>query len=119
MAGDELISLLRRLNEEWGVTVLLGEHRLERCLAAADRVVALDAGRILYDGEPRGFGRVALRTAPELATPVTRLFDLAGIDSSPVTIKEARIPHPRRGGPGSRRRGEGRSRPAAAGVGGH
>ena len=45
VAGDELIALLRRLNEEWGVTVLLGEHRLERCLAAADRVVALDARR--------------------------------------------------------------------------
>src|SRR3954454_545432 len=35
VAGDELIWLLRRLNEEWGVTVLLAEHRLERCLAAA------------------------------------------------------------------------------------
>ena len=41
--GDELIWLLRRLNEEWGVAVLLAEHRLERCLAAADRVVAMEA----------------------------------------------------------------------------
>jgi energy-coupling factor transport system ATP-binding protein len=90
IAGDELIALLRRLNEEWGVTVLLGEHRLERCLAAADRVVALDAGRILYDGAPGGFGAAALRSAPELATPVTTLFDLAGIDASPVTVKQAR-----------------------------
>jgi len=90
IAGDELIALLRRLNEEWGVTVLLGEHRLERCLAAADRVVALDLGRILYDGPPQAFGRAALGTVPELATPVTRLFQLAGIDASPVTVKEAR-----------------------------
>ena len=44
VAGDELIWLLRRLNEEWGVTILLAEHRLERCLAAADRVIAMDAG---------------------------------------------------------------------------
>ncbi len=57
VAGDELIALLRRLNEEWGVTVLLGEHRLERCLAAADRVVALDGGRVLYDGSPRRLRR--------------------------------------------------------------
>ena len=52
VAGDELISLLRRLNEEWGVAVLLGEHRLERCLAAADRVVALEDGAIAFDGAP-------------------------------------------------------------------
>ena len=83
VAGDELIALLRRLNEEWGVTVLLGEHRLERCLAAADRVVALDRGAVIYDGDPAGFGRASLRLAPELATPVTRLFDLAGIDREP------------------------------------
>ena len=45
VAGEELLSQLRRLNEEWGTTVLLGEHRLERCLAAADRVIVLDARR--------------------------------------------------------------------------
>jgi len=90
VAGDELIALLRRLNEEWGVTVLLGEHRLERCLAAADRVVALDRGRILYDGGPAGFGSAVMRSAPELATPVSRLFHLAGLDASPVTVKQAR-----------------------------
>ncbi|MDX6732359.1 MAG: energy-coupling factor transport system ATP-binding protein, partial [Baekduia sp.] len=42
VAGDELIWLLRRLNEEWGTTVVLVEHRLERCLAAADRVLAFE-----------------------------------------------------------------------------
>ena len=51
VAGDELIWLLRRLNEEWGVTIVLAEHRLERCLAAADRVVAMDAGTIAFDTE--------------------------------------------------------------------
>ena len=53
VAGDELISLLRRLNEDWGVAVVLSEHRLERCLAAADRVIALEAGAIGFGGPPR------------------------------------------------------------------
>ncbi len=55
VSGDELIWLLRRLNEEWGVAVVLAEHRLERCLAAADRVVAVEGGRIGFDGAPRDF----------------------------------------------------------------
>ena len=79
VAGDELIGLLRRLNEEWGMGVLLAEHRLERCLAAADRVVALDRGRIAFDGSPAGYCEWALRADPELATPGARLFSLAGI----------------------------------------
>ena len=55
VSGDELIWLLRRLNEEWGVAVLLAEHRLERCLAAADRVVAMAAGPAA--GRSRSTGR--------------------------------------------------------------
>jgi energy-coupling factor transport system ATP-binding protein len=89
VAGDELISLLRRLNEEWGVAVLLGEHRLERCLAAADRVVALDAGSIAFDGSSRDFLEWALGTDPALATPGARLMREAGLPSS-VSVRDAR-----------------------------
>jgi energy-coupling factor transporter ATP-binding protein EcfA2 len=89
VAGDELISLLRRLNEEWGVAVLLGEHRLERCLAAADRVIALEGGAITYDGAPSDFLRWALEHDPVLATPGARLLDGVGLPPPP-SVREAR-----------------------------
>jgi energy-coupling factor transporter ATP-binding protein EcfA2 len=89
VAGDELISLLRRLNEEWGVAVLLGEHRLERCLAAADRVIALESGFISFDGSPRDFLTWALSADPALATPGARLMRDAGL-SPAVSVREAR-----------------------------
>ena len=90
VAGDELIGLLRRLNEEWGMTVLLAEHRLERCLSAADRVVAVEAGAIAFDGDPRGYCEWALVADPKLAPPAARLFSLAGLAPVPVSVKEAR-----------------------------
>jgi energy-coupling factor transport system ATP-binding protein len=90
VAGDELIWLLRRLNEEWGVTILLAEHRLERCLAAADRVVAMDGGAIAFDGSPRDFLSWAQDADPALETPAARLFSLAGIDPLPVGVRDAR-----------------------------
>jgi energy-coupling factor transport system ATP-binding protein len=89
VAGDELISLLRRLNEEWGVTIVLGEHRLERCLAAADRVVALVEGSIGFDGEPRAFLDWALDADPALATPGARLMRGAGLAPA-ASVREAR-----------------------------
>lgn len=90
VAGDELIWLLRRLNEEWGVAIVLAEHRLERCLAAADRVIAMDRGRIEFDGNPRDFLRYATDRDPALATPAARMFACAGIEPLPVGVRDAR-----------------------------
>jgi energy-coupling factor transporter ATP-binding protein EcfA2 len=90
VAGDELIWLLRRLNEEWGVTILLAEHRLERCLAAADRVIAMASGSVAYDGNPRDFLAWAQRVDQALETPAAKLFSLAGIDPLPVGVRDAR-----------------------------
>jgi energy-coupling factor transporter ATP-binding protein EcfA2 len=90
VAGDELIWLLRRLNEEWGVAVLLAEHRLERCLAAADRVVAMDTGAVAFDGSPGDFLSWSHASDPALATPAARLFSLAGIEPLPTGVRQAR-----------------------------
>ncbi len=90
VAGDELIWLLRRLNEEWGVTILLAEHRLERCLAAADRVVAMSSGSIAFDGDPRDFLTWAQDADTALETPAARLFSLCGLEPLPVGVRDAR-----------------------------
>jgi energy-coupling factor transport system ATP-binding protein len=90
VAGDELIWLLRRLNEEWGVTILLAEHRLERCMAAADRVIAMASGAISFDGSPRDFLTWAQDTDTALETPAARLFSLSGIEPLPVGVRDAR-----------------------------
>jgi len=90
VAGDELIGLLRRLNQEWETTILLAEHRLERCLAAADRVIALDRGRVACDGDPQAFLQWAARRAPALQTPGAKLFALSGLHPAPVGVRQAR-----------------------------
>ena len=90
VAGDELVWLLRRLNEEWGTAIVLVEHRLERCLGAADRVLAFDGGALACDAPPRGFLEWAAERAPALATPGARLFARAGLRPAPSGVKEAR-----------------------------
>src|SRR4051794_12391981 len=90
VAGDELVWLLRRLNEEWGTAVLMAEHRLERCLPAADRVVAMDHGRIVFNGAPPDFLDWAFEADPALATPAATLFGRAGLRPLPVSVKLAR-----------------------------
>jgi energy-coupling factor transport system ATP-binding protein len=90
VAGDELIGLLRRLNQEWETTIVLAEHRLERCLAAADRVIALAHGRVACDSDPEGFLAWAGREAPALQTPAAKLFAHSGLEPAPTGVRQAR-----------------------------
>jgi energy-coupling factor transport system ATP-binding protein len=128
VAGDELVWLLRRLNEDWGTAVVVAEHRLERCLPAADRVIALVEGRVGCDAAPGDYLAWAAESMPALATPAARLFALAGLPGRPASVKEARTglreagvalparpatPSPKTTGRGWRRR-DGRPTPALA-----
>jgi energy-coupling factor transport system ATP-binding protein len=90
VAGDELIGLLRRLNQEWETTIVLAEHRLERCLTAADRVIALRDGRVACDGDPEAFLTWSTQSSPALQTPASKLFALAGIEPAPTGVRQAR-----------------------------
>jgi energy-coupling factor transporter ATP-binding protein EcfA2 len=90
VAGDELIGLLRRLNQEWETTILLAEHRLERCLSSVDRVIALESGRLGCDGDPQAFLEWAAERSPVLQTPAAKLFALAGLRPAPAGVRQAR-----------------------------
>ncbi len=90
VAGDELVWQLRRLNEEWGTAVVLAEHRVERCLGAADRVIALERGEIVCDAAPHEFVRWCADHAPGLMPPAARMCALAGLGPLPLGVKEAR-----------------------------
>jgi energy-coupling factor transport system ATP-binding protein len=90
VSGDELIWTLRRLNEEWGTAVVLAEHRLERCLAHADRVLVLSDGELVCDAPPREMLSWAAEHQPALQTPAARLFERAGLRPPPAGVKEAR-----------------------------
>ncbi|HET8822192.1 MAG TPA: ATP-binding cassette domain-containing protein [Thermoleophilaceae bacterium] len=89
VAGDELVWQLRRLNEDWGTAVVMAEHRLERCLPAADRVIAMVDGEPACDAPPGEFLEWASRSHPALATPAARLFSLAGLRPLPASVKDA------------------------------
>jgi energy-coupling factor transport system ATP-binding protein len=90
VAGDELIWQLRRLNQESDTAVLLIEHRLERCLGAADRVIAVEDGAVVCDGDPRAFLEWAAGAERSLQTPAARLIEGAGLGPPPAGVKQAR-----------------------------
>lgn len=52
IAASNFLFTLKKINRELGVTVILSEHRLEDVFPLADRVIALEEGKLIADGTP-------------------------------------------------------------------
>lgn len=93
IAAMEFIQTLNRLNKELGITIILVEHRLEEVLPIADRVLIMEKGDLLFDGDPREIintlpPKHELITALPTATKMYHLLD--GEGPIPLTIREGR-----------------------------
>jgi energy-coupling factor transport system ATP-binding protein len=85
-AAEDVLAALTRLVHDLGITVLIAEHRLERVVQYADRVVLLPGPRAdLVVGDPAA----VLETAP-VAPPVVELGRVAGWSPVPLSIRDAR-----------------------------
>lgn len=57
IAASHFLSLIRRINYDLGITVIITEHRLEDVLPYSDRVVALNNGEIISFDTPQNTGK--------------------------------------------------------------
>ncbi len=85
-AAEEVLLAVRHLNEDLGLTVILSEHRLERVIQYADRVLFLPALAALpmFDAP-----RAVAALLPQVP-PLIELGRTLGWQPLPLTIKEGR-----------------------------
>ncbi len=85
-AAEEVLAALQRLVHDLGVTVLLAEHRLERVVQYADRVVHVPGdGAALEVGLP-----AQVMAISPVAPPVVALGRAVGWDPLPLSVRDAR-----------------------------
>jgi len=87
VGAEEVITALKRLNDDLGLTIVLAEHRLERVLGEADRLRALDGFGATHEGSPRD---VVARLQPAMLPPLLRLARRLDWSPLPLTVKEGR-----------------------------
>jgi len=61
VAGDGIMRLLREICDRDGITVLVSLHQVELAKRYADRIIGLNAGKIVFDGPPETLGYDALK----------------------------------------------------------
>jgi energy-coupling factor transport system ATP-binding protein len=83
--AEEVLATLTRLVHDLGVSVLMAEHRLERVVPFADRMVLL-AG----DGSVRAGTPAQVLTASPVVPPIVELGRVLGWSPLPMTVRDAR-----------------------------
>ena len=83
--AEEVLAALTRLVHDLGVAVLVAEHRLERVLHYADRVVHVPGTGAIEVGEP-----AAVLEGTLIAPPVVELAREVGWRPIPLSVRDAR-----------------------------
>jgi energy-coupling factor transporter ATP-binding protein EcfA2 len=84
-AAEEVLATLTRLVHDLGVSVLMAEHRLERVVPFADRMVLLTGDGTIRAGRPADL----LGESP-VVPPIVELGRTLGWSPLPMTVRDAR-----------------------------
>lgn len=84
-AAEEVLAALTRLVHDLGLTVVIAEHRLERVVQYADRVVSVGADGTVSDGVPE-----QMLASGGAAPPIVELGRWAGWRPLPLSVRDAR-----------------------------
>lgn len=93
---DEILSLVKNLQKETGMTILLVSHSMEDVAEYVDRIVVMNQGSVMYDGDPHSvFAHYKELEGIGLAAPqVTYILNALrekgfAVDTHATTIGEA------------------------------
>ena len=84
-AAEEVLSAITRLVHDLGTTVVIAEHRMERVVQYADRIVLVGADGSVVDGTPDEVLAIS-----SVAPPIVELGRIAGWSPLPLSVRDAR-----------------------------
>jgi energy-coupling factor transport system ATP-binding protein len=85
VAAEEVLAILQRIVHDLGVTVVVAEHRLERVIHYAERVIHIASDGTVRVGSPEEVMRSA-----EIAPPIVELARALGWEEMPLSVRDAR-----------------------------
>ncbi len=91
IAAAEFIAVLKKLNRETALTVILAEHRLEELIPVSDKLLVTENGTVKYGGETRTVCRRCANEYAAFLPAAARLFHaLGGAGECPLSVREGR-----------------------------
>lgn len=93
VSSREFLDMLVRLNEEFGMTIILVEHRLEEVFSYADKIILMEEGSLKIEGTPQEVLKKMWSSSRKNFVPSIPALFLRKLDESssiPLNVKEGR-----------------------------
>lgn len=85
VAAEEVLAILQRIVHDLGITVVIAEHRLERVIHYAERIINIHPDGSVVVGSPAEVMRDV-----ELAPPIVELGKALDLDEIPLSVRDAK-----------------------------
>lgn len=93
IAASDFIATLKRLNQDFSLTILMVEHRLEDVVPVCDRLMVLEGGHLTHSGRPEEVV-TSIRSRDEIMCGMpaaARIYcELESAGASPLTVRGGR-----------------------------
>ena len=92
IAAERFMDIVSKINEDFGITVIISEHRLDYLLKYANKLVVMEEGKLVQCGCPQEILREALNMEVSPLMPIpSRIFNgHNGAGQIPISTKEGR-----------------------------
>ena len=92
IAAERFLDILKKINEDFGITVIISEHRLNYVLQKADQVLVLEKGKVKDFGSVKDIVKKVLTMDIEPLMPIpSRVFHAnEGKGELPISVLEGR-----------------------------
>ncbi|MCR5729984.1 MAG: ATP-binding cassette domain-containing protein, partial [Ruminococcus sp.] len=91
IAAADFIATLKRLNQDFGLTIIIAEHRLEELVPICDRLLVMDNGRLIANDSPKKVIRQLKNRSDFLICmpSAARIYaELSDDDDCPLTVRD-------------------------------
>ena len=94
---DDVFSVLKKLNQEYGLTIVVIEHKIEHLAAFCNRLLIMDQGRIVFNDSPEQIFK-SWREVKKLGVKLPQVTEFFGkllgnesiMQKVPVTLAQAK-----------------------------
>lgn len=89
-AAEEVINIVKKINEELGITVIIIEQKIGKWFDYADQIVVLREGKVVHSGDKKSIYKSSEDYVAEFLPTYLKLFKAFKVETYPNNLKEGR-----------------------------